>query len=42
MEDKDNTPEDANDHTINSCQYAWIPYANKIGIEEYVPDEIWL
>ena len=41
-EDKDNTPEDANDHTINSCQYAWIPYANKIGVEEYVPDEVWL
>ena len=41
-EDKDNTPEDANDHTINSCQYAWIPYANKIGVEEYVPEEIWL
>ena len=40
LEDKDNTPEDANDHTINSCQYAWIPYTNKIGIEEYVPDEI--
>lgn len=42
MEDKDNTPEDANDHTINSCQYAWIPYANKIGVEEYVPEEVWL
>lgn len=41
-EDKDNTPEDANDHTINSCQYAWIPYANKIGVEEYVPDEVWV
>ena len=41
-EDRDNTPEDANDHTINSCQYAWIPYANKIGIEEYVPDEVWV
>ena len=41
QEDKDNTPEDANDHTINSCQYAWIPYANKIGVEEYVPDEVW-
>lgn len=41
-EDKDNTPEDANDHTINSCQYAWIPYANKVGVEEYVPDEVWL
>lgn len=33
MEDKDNTPEDANDHTINSCQYAWIPYRDKIGIK---------
>ena len=42
MEDKDNTPEDANDHTINSCQYAWIPYANKIGVEEYVAKEVWL
>ncbi len=41
-EDKDNTPEDANDHVINSCQYAWIPYANKIGVEEYVPDEIFI
>lgn len=40
MEDKDNTPEDANDHTINSYQYAWIPYANKIGVEEYTPEYI--
>lgn len=24
-------PEDANDHTINSSQYGWIPYKNKIG-----------
>lgn len=30
-EDKDNTPEDRNDHMINSVQYAWIPYKNKIG-----------
>ncbi|MDO5547943.1 MAG: terminase, partial [Eubacteriales bacterium] len=30
-EDKDNTPEDAHDHMINSVQYAWIPYKNKIG-----------
>ena len=30
-EDKDNTPEDANDHMINSVQYAWIPYETKIG-----------
>lgn len=33
-EDKDNEPEDGNDHTINSCQYAWLPYVGKIGIEE--------
>jgi len=25
-------PEDANDHTINSAQYAFIPFKNKIGI----------
>lgn len=24
-------PEDANDHLINSCQYAWLPYKDKIG-----------
>lgn len=30
-EDKDNTPEDRNDHCINSSQYAWLPYKNKIG-----------
>ncbi|MFL0245515.1 terminase [Candidatus Clostridium stratigraminis] len=24
-------PEDANDHTINSCQYAWIPFRKLIG-----------
>ncbi|MBB6696259.1 terminase [Clostridium algidicarnis] len=24
-------PEDANDHTINATQYAWIPFKNKIG-----------
>ena len=29
-EDKD-MPEDRNDHTINSSQYAWIPYRKKIG-----------
>ena len=33
MEDKDNTPEDANDHTINASQYGWIPYIDKIGIK---------
>ncbi|WP_072904330.1 terminase large subunit domain-containing protein [Hathewaya proteolytica] len=30
-EDKDE-PEDANDHTINANQYAWIPYKVKIGV----------
>ncbi len=34
QEDKDNTPEDCNDHTINASQYAWIPYKDKIGVEE--------
>lgn len=29
-EDKDEEPEDANDHMINSTQYAWIPYRSKI------------
>lgn len=29
-EEKDNTPEDGNDHMINSVQYAWIPYSDKI------------
>lgn len=31
-EDKDE-PEDRNDHTINSSQYAWIPYRHMIGFE---------
>ena len=30
-ENKDLEPEDANDHLINSAQYAWIPYVHKIG-----------
>lgn len=29
-DDKDE-PEDGNDHTVNSSQYAWIPYRTKIG-----------
>lgn len=33
-EDKDNTPEDAHDHMINSTQYGWIPYRDKIGVEK--------
>lgn len=31
-EDKDNEPEDKNDHMINSVQYAWLPYETKIGL----------
>lgn len=30
-EDKDNTPEDGNDHMINSVQYAFLPYKSYIG-----------
>ena len=30
-ENKDNEPEDRNDHTINACQYAWIPFRANIG-----------
>lgn len=33
-EDKDNEPEDRNDHTINASQYAWLPYKMMIGDEE--------
>lgn len=33
-EDKDNEPEDANDHMVNSCQYSWIPYVGKIGVKK--------
>lgn len=31
-EKKDNTPEDKNDHMVNSTQYGWIPYRDKIGV----------
>jgi PBSX family phage terminase large subunit len=30
QEDKD-IPEDGNDHTINACQYAWLPWVQDIG-----------
>lgn len=30
-EDKDEEPEDGHDHMVNSVQYAWIPYRDKIG-----------
>ena len=32
MEGKDNTPEDANDHTINASQYGFLPYIKMIGV----------
>ena len=31
-EDRDNEPEDGNDHMINAVQYAWLPFEKKIGI----------
>lgn len=30
-EDKDNEPEDRNDHCINADQYSWLPYKEQIG-----------
>lgn len=30
-EDKNNEPEDRNDHTINASQYSWLPYKMQIG-----------
>ena len=39
QEDKDNIPEDANDHTINASQYGWIPYKDKIGLEIKITSE---
>ena len=33
-EDKDNEPEDRNDHTINASQYGWLPYKMEVGDEE--------
>lgn len=32
-EDKDNTPEDGHDHCINSDQYAWLPWKQRIGVK---------
>lgn len=34
-EDRDNEPEDRNDHTINADQYSWLPYKDKIGSVKY-------
>ena len=33
-EDKDNMPEDCNNHTIDASCYGWIPYQGMIGINE--------
>lgn len=32
-EDKDQEPEGANDHMVNSVQYSWLPYKDKIGVK---------
>ena len=32
LEDKD-IPEDGHDHTVNACQYAWLPYTGYIGTQ---------
>lgn len=36
LEDKDCEPEDGNDHMVNSVQYGWIPYRDKIGIDNNI------
>ena len=38
-EDKDNEPEDRNDHTINAGQYGWLPYKHLIGDKEESEEE---
>ena len=41
--DENNQPEDGNDHSINGCQYAWLPHKKKIGnwevIKKLIKDE---
>lgn len=32
-EEKDNEPEDGNDHMVNAVQYAFLPYKEKIGVK---------
>lgn len=39
-EDKDNEPQDGNDHMINSVQYAWLPYEKRIGVNRHVRKEL--
>ncbi|MFR7544782.1 MAG: terminase [Clostridia bacterium] len=42
--DENNQPEDGNDHSINGCQYAWLPYKKKIGnweaIKKLIKDDV--
>lgn len=33
-DEKKDIPEDGNDHTINACQYGWIPHRDKIGVKK--------
>ena len=33
LEDKDQEPEDGNDHMVNSVQYSWLPYSDQIGVK---------
>ena len=39
-DDKDE-PEDRNDHTVNACQYAWLPFIKNIG-DKYGNNDEWL
>ena len=43
MAGKSNQPEDGNDHSINGCQYAFLPYKKRIGnwkvISKIIKDE---
>jgi len=39
-EDKDNEPQDGNDHMINSVQYAWLPYEKRIGVNRHTRKEL--
>lgn len=40
--DEKGQPEDGHDHSINGCQYAWLPYKQYIGnykaIQEVISD----
>ena len=37
---EDGQPEDGHDHTINSCQYAWLPHKSRIGDFEAIKQMI--